>query len=312
MSCVVPTIEILFTDKQLKTRLVHSCNVTSSWTDLKDVAEFILPLKMNDELQDKIKVGDAITIKLGYDNQNNTVFEGFISEIIESTPLQIRCEDAFYQFREKKVHLSYAKISLSDLLKEILPKFEIDAMPINLSNYRAANSTVAKVLMQLKTDYNIYTYVRGKRLVSGKIYTNKGKAIGLAYGKNIVSRDLSFKSKNRKVKINASCIYQGKKVEVSVGQEGGDEYSLPYKSTDKASLKIEAEKDLKKQKEERYTGTITTFGATEILKIPFIQHSDFCQYTDKKGKKGNYFIDKVEYSLKLGELRQIAHLGKKI
>ena len=75
----------------------HEIEVESAWAKFTDTATITLPRKVKvvgaGQLPDLIAVGDAVTIRYGYDGTLRTEFTGFVSELKPGTPFQIKCED---------------------------------------------------------------------------------------------------------------------------------------------------------------------------------------------------------------------------
>ena len=63
-----------------------------------------------------LKPGDPVKIELAYDSEWHTEFQGYIREVRNTIPLEIVCEDEYYQTRSKETSLSGQAVKLSDLL----------------------------------------------------------------------------------------------------------------------------------------------------------------------------------------------------
>jgi extradiol dioxygenase family protein len=111
----------------------------------------------------------------------------------------------------------------------------------------------------------------GKKLVCGKIYADDSdsETVELHLEKNVVNNDLNYKDKEDVlIRINAvSTLKNGDKIEVTVGDETGEERQLSYYGIEiEAELTKLANEDLKKYKVDGFTGSVKAFG------IPFFKH----------------------------------------
>ncbi|MEA2040941.1 MAG: hypothetical protein U9N85_00120, partial [Bacteroidota bacterium] len=75
---------------------VGDVNIMSSLKNLTDICTLKVPRKLKYEQKDithYIKRNNEITIKLGYDNQLETVFKGYIKTVSTGMPIIIQCEN---------------------------------------------------------------------------------------------------------------------------------------------------------------------------------------------------------------------------
>jgi len=290
---------------------ISSVQIESSWDLLTDTAEVTIPRALyfaSEILKDKIKVGDSITIELGYNGANNVEFEGYVTKITTDTPVVISCEDAMWKLKQKSVNKVFKKISLQDLLSEIVTDFDTAAADLQLGTLVIENSTVAKVLQALKDDYGIYSYFKGNTLVSGKIYLDNTEQVEYGFEKNIISHDLKYvNADDLKIKITAESIkHDGTKLTVSVGDDDGEESKLVYSGIDTQSeLKKLAELDLARLKVDGYEGTITTFG------VPYVQHgyTAYLESNQYPERAGYYYIDSVSTTFNNSGFRRTLKIG---
>lgn len=69
--------------------------------------------------------GDKVLIKLGYNGDLRTEFEGFISRVNLKTPCEIECEGYSFQLRSKTVKKSYRSVNLKTVLQDIISGTDI-------------------------------------------------------------------------------------------------------------------------------------------------------------------------------------------
>ncbi len=283
---------------ELVIRKPNSVRIESGWKLLTDTASIVLPRNVNYfdkyNVREVFRSGDPVTIELGYNGQYVLEFSGYIKRISAGIPIVIECEDEMYHLKRMPVNISLAKTTLENLLKKIVPGYDINALEVDLGAQRHASTTVSQVLDFLKQEYSLYSYMKGKQLVCGKVYQDDSdiEPVKLHLEKNIVSNALNYKrAEDVMIKIEAiSTLSSGKKISVTVGDDVGELRQLSYYNIDvEAELIKLAETDLKKYKVDGYDGGVTTFG------IPYIQHgykvalqSDL--YPDRAGV---YYVEEV-------------------
>jgi hypothetical protein len=304
---LVLTCEIIFPAmrerREFSIRKVIEVSGKSSWKNLTDTAMIKLPSKSYFEgkrlsLKEYIRRDDPVTIKLGYNSRLNTVFDGYVVTVAPQIPVVITCEDSMYLLKKTPVNTSYRSVSLHKLLAEICPKdIKFDAVDIDLGAFKAVNTNVAKVLEKLKEQYGLVAYFKDKVLKVGKVYfqnADKKPVAILNFKKNIRSNTLEYRFKEDiKLKVKAiSNLKSGKKIEVTVGDDDGEERTLNfYNIESEATLKQLAEQDISKMKVEGYKGKVKCYGE------PYIQHTDVISLKDPDypEKDNNNFTDEVDW-----------------
>lgn len=304
---------------------IQSVHIESSWKRLTDTAEITLPRKAIYLDQGKVKVnfykvkewfkkGDPVIIELGYNGNYQKEFEGYITHVSADIPIKIKLEDEMYQLKKLPVNISLKKTNLEELLKKIIPGYKVDALEVDLGALRFAKTTVAKVLEYLKDEYSLYSYMDGKKLVCGKIYADNSdqESVSLHLEKNVVNNDLNYKDKEDVlIRITAvSTLANGSKIEVTIGDETGEERQLSYFGIEvRAELEKIAKEDLKKYKVDGFTGSIKTFGKPKIdhgMKVNLT--SDL--YPDRNGL---YYVEDVIVDFNdTPQYRRKIQLGEKV
>ncbi len=296
----------------------NAVQVESGYELLTDRATIVLPRNVPDfdkkNVKDVFVKGRPVTIQLGYNGDNVTEFTGYITRVSADMPIKIELEDEMYQLKKLPVHLSTKSIGLPDFIKKIAPGYQTDVAEWQMPPQRHIHTTAAKVLDYLKSEYNLFSYFKGKTLVVGKIYDDDtGEPVRLHLEQNTKSRanDLKYRDKDEVlIKIKAvSTLHNGQKIEVEVGDDNGTEQRLSYYGIEvKAELKKAAQRDYEKYKVSGFDGSLTTFGQ------PYITHGmkvtlESDQYPDRNG---TYYVDKTvtEWSNSSGYQRKLK-LGKK-
>ena len=324
---MVANITFLATEtrKEIVIKKVTSVHIESGWKYLTDSAIITLPRMATytqegkkkltfKQIKETFAVGDPVKIELGYNGNYAKEFEGYITHVSADIPIVIKCEDEMYLLKKQPVNVSLPNASLEELLTTILPGYNIDALEVEIGAQRHPKTTVAKVLEYLKDEYSLYSYMKEKQLVCGKVYADDSdqEPINLHLEKNVLNNDLNYKNKEDVlIRINAvSTLKNGDKIEVTVGDETGEERQLSYFGIEvEAELTKLAQEDLKKYKVDGFTGSVKTYG------IPIINHGNKVELTSSlyPDRNGLYYVEEtvVDFTDN-AEYRRNVKLGDKV
>lgn len=264
-----------------------------------------------------VKVGDEVTIKLGYDGNLKDEFKGFVKRLNYTVPLEIECEDWYWKLRYINIKKSYAQTTVKDLLNDILSgsgaSVHSASIDLGLKNTVINNKTGAWVLEKLKSDYGLTVFftLDGK-LFAGKAYEVKGDPVKYELRRNVIKDDdlKYYRAEDYKLKIEAkSYDKNGSKLEASVGVEGGEAKTLWfYDVTDAGQLKTLAEQELQRYSFDGYRGKIETF------LIPFAEPGMVAEVKDPvyDERSGNYYVESTEVKFGTSGARRKVELGIKV
>lgn len=309
-----------------KFRSIHEVEITKSVDELSDTAVVKLPtrfkVKQNGKqvfTEEALKIGDAVTITLGYEDKYSGVeFRGFVRKIKPTTPLTIECEDAIWQLRRKNITKAWNKgTTLKEVLREIVKGTEIrltDGTPsVRLDKYIIKGANGAQVLQAIKQNMAMTVFLNDKgHLYCGLQQTeNIGKEVIYDLNYNIVSNDLEYKSADeRRVKVRYT--YMGKdntKKEVEVGDADGELRTFHTSViSDKNKLKEMAQAEVERLKYDGYDGSVTSF------LIPYATRGMSAKAVDEehRNREGEYFIKKVVTTFGLSGARRKVTIGAKV
>lgn len=247
-------ISVLIGDLEIYT--VEAIEVENTLNSLMDTAKVILPreFKLNNQtdfrgkyLLDLIQKDMNVKISYGYNGDLQEEFSGYIKSIGADIPVVIECEDEMSRLKKgKKLNLSFEKISLEDLLKEIAPGYQLECTDISLGKLNIENSTAYEVLEDLRK-FGIKCWFEGKTLKAGiTLNLVSEKQHVFSFGRNIrQSSDLEYVSKDKKeVLIKAISLQKGtsEKVIYEFGENINGERTLHAPlNLDKKELKEWAE-----------------------------------------------------------------------
>ena len=287
---------------------VSSFEISNSVLGLSNTAKVVVAKHYHFDdaksILEQFKVGDPAVITAGYNDDLQTEFTGFISEIDSDIPLVISCED-MYPLRQNNWIKSYpAGTKLKKILTDIIPATagitEIVCDDVTIGKYQIDNASTFAVLQDLMTNHGLYSSLDKGVLKVGLAYDfgTKSRTHEYVIGANVKKNELKYKRKEDfKIRINAvATSANGKKTKVTVGDKAKDasERSLNFIGPmSEKELKQKAEAVLSKLRFDGYTGSITGFG------IPRIRAGDALRVIDRPEKDneyrdGKYLVEKVD------------------
>lgn len=261
-----------------------------------------------------IKVGDKVEIRLGYDNQLNTEFTGYVKRLNYKVPLEIECEDEYYKTRAVNCLFSAKETTLKSCLNTILPGVKLGScVDLTLKNFIVNNKPGSWVLGLLKKEYGLSVFFD----INGNLYASKahdvqGDTVKYCLRYNVIKDDdLTFQlAQDVKLKVKAICYYKdGTKIEGEIGEEGGETKTLYYYDVKNAAeLKALAQQELKRYSYDGYRGKIETF------LFPFALPGMVAELDDPvyQERSGNYYIESTEVSFGTGGARRNVEIGIKV
>lgn len=252
--------------------LMAECEIISSVDNLSDTATIVLPeAVMNDVLniEGKIERGSEVLIKLGYDNDLQTEFVGYVQDVtVNDSSLKILCEDSLFLFRKGVKDIEMKPTSLPKvaqyLIDQVDPsltlKCDYDISYEKFTIHQATGYDVLKKLQE-ETKANIYFNAEKKELHIHSPYLEKGGEVFYSMQYNIENSSLEFKNKlDNKVEVTVeSTDIKGNVRKVVSGTTGGDKVTLKVGAMNEASMKRIANAEVLKQSAAGYEGTFDSW-----------------------------------------------------
>lgn len=306
----------------------HAVKITKSIFEYVDRAKITLPITARIVRDGKVITataetakqfgeGDKVGIKLGYNGVLRQEFEGFVSRVNFTSPLEIECEGYSYQLR-KKTHTGTAvKITLKDVLKKItygtdiilddsIPEFLIDKLV-----FEGKNGVQILEELQGTSKQLIKFFFTGNKLYGGLQFLKTKADVKYRLGWNVI-KDNNLKlheAKNEEVTVNwIGENKDGTKTHAKKGTKGIVKTRTSHIVTDAASLQKLADAEHKKLSYDGYEGKITTFGQ------PYCEPGYKAILEDRKypERSGNYIVNNTEVNYGMGGYRRIVGIGEKI
>ena len=302
--------------------MLESVVVTCSVENLADTATITLPGAAYNralEVESKIKEGDAVHIRFGYDAHLQELpveFEGYVESIAsDDGSVKIRCEDEIYKFRRDLKNTVLTSVSVKELLEHVLR--ELDGFTLscdyefNYDKFTIYEATGFDVLKKVQEETRANMYLRSSTLHVHPQYAETGRTVIYDFGMNIEKSDLKYKDarKRKFIATVEGTDSMGKAVKVTKGTPGGDKFTIKVPGvSDKATLERRAEEELKIRAYSGYEGNFTGWLVSRIEPTDIVELRD----ADYEYKKGKYYVVAVETAFSsTGGSRKIT-IGKKI
>lgn len=310
---------------------INEINVTTSIHNLTDTCTITLPKnftnKKGNTIFDYLTQGDEIIVKTKYAEHKDwhQIFRGYITNINDTTPATITCQNEMY--RLKKVLVQPEKIEqfnletwfkkyVNDIKIKTVGDIKFGSLDIN------SEMTMAEALLKLLDVYSfLKCYFYKDELVFTMLASPSAEkdAIVLGIGKNVITDSLEYvKAEDVKVCIKATSIIvrqnKNEKLEVMLpeGAKNLKDYEqrhfhVPECTTEK-ELRTFAENKLKEFKVDKLTGSVTLFG------VPRVEKTDIVHILSPRKNFNDrlFFVDAVTYQFGLNGYRQIVNLGYQI
>lgn len=142
---------------------ITSCEICRDSEALTTTCKLVLPRRVQwkGETSNPLRRGDRITVWLGYDDNLQLAFKGYILRKGFKAPVEIHCEDEMYALKSMAAtKKAYTSVSLETLLKDQGLPYTIKVLgEQSVGQYRVNFDTVAELLDHLKEN-NIRTFFR--------------------------------------------------------------------------------------------------------------------------------------------------------
>jgi hypothetical protein len=302
-----------------KLGLLQSVEIHKSVDLLADTAVVIVPgvvYNQSLDIEEKVKVGDPVTVKLGYDDNLVTEFEGYLQRIdTDDNSIIFNLEDGIYLTRKPVKDKQFNNVTLKQIAEYCL--FEIGMKGINCTyeityeKFVIKNANAYDVLKKLQDDTNANIYMKDNILNIHPPYIEKGGDVYYDFAFNVEESDLKYRNKDdRRFEVTVEGVgLDGKKQTVTVGVTGGEKRTVLVSSPmNKEDLKKRGESKMEYLTYDGYEGSITGW------LIPFVEPTYSAHIYDKEYeyKTGSYYVVSVTTTFdENGGVRKV-ELGRKL
>lgn len=302
-------------------RMVEKVSIKRSVELLSDTATITLPGTVFNKainIEDKIKVGDAVEIELGYNDDLKPEFKGYLKAIkTDGGSLTLEFEDDIYLFRKSVKDEEMKNASVKSILENICSQvggfsvscdydFSYDKFVIN-------NATGYDVLKKIQDEASPNIYLKDKVLHVHPQYAEIFGEARFDFSRNIErdGTDLKYKSEDERkfLVVVEGTDETGSTVSVEKGTTGGDKMTLKLPGvSSKSSLEQKAKSVLEQKVYTGYEGSFQSW------LVPYVDAGYKVTITDPdyEIKNGTYYVISVETTFsKDGGVRKIT-LGKRL
>jgi hypothetical protein len=302
-----------------KLGLLESVEIHKSVDLLADTAVVVVPgvvYNQSLDVEDKVKVGDPVVIRLGYDDNLVTEFEGYLQRIdTDDSSLTFNCEDAIYLTRKPVEDKQFNQTTVKEIAEYCLSQIGMKGLNctynITYEKFVIKNANAYDVLKKLQDDTSANIYMKGGELNIHPAYVEKGGDVQYDFAINIESSDLKYRNADdRKFEVTVEGIgLDGKRKTVTVGTTGGEKRTVTvFNVMDDAALKQRGLEKMKYLTYDGYEGSITGW------LIPFVEPTYSARIYDKEYeyKTGSYYVISVTTTFdENGGVRKV-ELGRKL
>ena len=300
--------------------IIKSIEELSDTATIKMPSKFIVRQNGEEKLvENALKVGDKVSIKLGYEEKYEGVeFTGFVVSIGSKIPLEIKCEDAMWLLRRKNItHAFNDKTPLKTILQKVVENTEIelsDKIPdVEGEKFIIRNANGTQVLQKLKEHLalSIYLDSEGKLYAGLEQLNNLHKEAIYDLNYNLVENNLEYKTAEQK-RLRIKYTYmdsKNKKKSVEVGDKDGELRTFHTSIiSDEKKMEEMAHAEMQKLKYDGFEGSVKSF------LIPFSTNGMTAVIKDKEhpNREGKYFIKKVVTSFGSNGARREISISNKL
>lgn len=304
---------------KFKLGLMESVEIHKSVDLLADTSVIVLPgvvYNQSMDVEDMVNVGDRVIIKLGYDDDLITEFEGYLQRIdTDDSSLTFNCEDGIYLTRKPVGDKQFNSVTVEDIAKYLIA--EVGGLKLNCTysiqyeKFVIKSANAYDVLKKLQDDTKANIYMKGNELNIHPPYIEKGGDVKYDFARNIESSDLKYRNKDdRKFEVQVIGIdLNGKKQTVTVGTTGGEKRTVHVSSPmSLENLKKRGEAEMAYLSFTGYEGSITGW------LIPYVEPTYSAEIYDSEYeyKTGSYYVISVTTTFSEdGGVRKV-ELGRKL
>jgi len=290
-------------------QLVESCTITLPlYPYLKSTIE--ATEIFSGERECVFEVGGEVSVKLGYDTENETVFTGFVAAVNYGERLELLCEGYAFLLKDKTFTKSYKSVQLRQLLQDLTKDTPI-VLSKSIPDLKITNATfkatkAMDVLEWLKKELLCAVVFRGDSLFAGASpFGEKLGSAKLRLGWNVVKDD-NFKKQPPKTDIQINIVT--KSPAGTVKRVKSDQRK--FKSVKEVKVKPGLDAKYLKEVVDRLQREANTEGRQEgkltCFLVPHFTTGMVAKITDNRfpERNGNYLVQVIDGSFDTGGGRQ--------
>lgn len=305
--------------------MVDSVKIKKSVETLSDTAEVVLPgVYVNEALsvEKYLKVGDDVTIRLGYLGNMQTEFKGYLKVIkTDDGSITLECEDGLFQWRTPLKDVQLTNININTLLQRVCSEvnqakgtaFRVSCdYDFSYGKYTFYKANAIDILKQIQDETKANIYFEDDVLHIHPPYSQIVNATPVIYdfAVNVEKSDLKYvKAADKNVCVEVTFHNEkGEKKTITEGKKDGTKKQLMVNLISEQSAKKVAESEYNIWCYDGYEGSLTGW------LLPYVEPSYRVTIKDDDypDKEGDYYViaTEVEFSSS-GGVRKVM-LGRKI
>ena len=303
-----------------KVQTLKEVKITTSVLNLSDTATIEMPgqyLNTWRTIEDKVHVEDPVTIQLGYNNDLETEFTGYLKRIArDDNSLVLECEDALYLMDKTVKDVEYKSIKVKTLLENILkqvdPEMKVECdYDFTYEKMVVFKSTALDVLKKIHSDTKANIWFEGKTLHVHPVYQKKKegeKPVIYDTEVNVQSNELKWKDeKDKKVMVEVKFKKpNGELAKQEYGVSGGKKVTKYVQSSSEKDLKKAAENEYNLWNYSGFEGSLTGW------LVPVVKAGGSVRLRDKERPEGTYYVTGVEIEFGQSGAKRKVTLGRKV
>ena len=303
-----------------KVQTLKEVKITTSVLNLSDTATIEMPgqyLNTWRTIEDKVHVEDPVTIQLGYNNDLETEFTGYLKRIArDNNSLVLECEDALYLMDKTVAEMEYKQITIEALLNKITSQVDPDITvecdyDFTYEKMVVFKSTALDVLKKIHSDTKANIWFEGKTLHVHPVYQKKKegeKPVIYDTEVNVQSNELKWKDeKDKKVMVEVKFKKpNGELAKQEYGVSGGEKVTKYVQSSSEKDLKKAAENEYNLWNYSGFEGSLTGW------LVPVVKAGGSVRLRDKERPEGTYYVTGVEIEFGQSGAKRKVTLGRRI
>lgn len=308
-----------------KLQTVDKVHIVRSVEQLSDTAQITLPSHVANKqitIDDKLSVGDRVTIKLGYNGELRTEFEGYLNIIQnDADSYVLDCIDGLYHFKVRMVDVQLKQVTLPTLLRRVVQT----ANAAHKTSYTVAcdytggydkftvyHASGLDVLKKVQEEFKANIYFEGNALHCHAPYSRMKdeKSIILDFAANVETADLKYvKKEDKKLEVEVvSHLPNGKHVKATYGDMGGEKLSLVRDGISKNQIQQIARDEYNIWKYDGYAGTLG------LWLVPYVEptHGVTIRDPEQPSRTGNYYVIATEVTFDNNGGKRVVTVGRRL
>lgn len=300
-------------------KTLREVKIVTSVLNLADTAVITLPGKcLNNwkSIEDKIKVGDAVTIELGYNDSLQTEFKGYLKRIArDKNTITLECEDVLYLLNKTVTDKEYKQVSLKELLTDILGQvdksFAIECdYDYTMEKLVVFHQTALDVLKKVHDETKANIWFDDKTLHVHPVYAEKADTQAVIYDTriNVQANELKWIDQADK-KVEIEVVFNmpnGKQQKEKYGNTGGEKITKYVNGSNAADMKKAAESEYKLWNYSGYEGNFTGW------LVPRVTAGGSVLLRDVDKGEGKYYVTGVEIEFGQSGAKRKISLGRQL